>query len=358
LIITFLNHYYLFLSMKGEPFLISLLRQRARAEADAHASNTASRFRLHLSSLRLGIGDDAAIIARADNAGETVLTADLLVENVDFRRNWMPPELLGHKALAVSLSDVAAMGAAPRYALVSLGVPQEVWASGFAEKFYDGWFALARRYGVALIGGDLSRTPEHIVVDSIVVGETAPPQKAIRREGARPGDLLYVTGKLGGAAAGLRLLESGAGFSADNELMRRQLAPEPRVEIGLWLNESRQQAAGSEQPGRVTAMLDLSDGLSTDLARLCEASGVGAIVEEERLPLASTLDDALNGGEDFELLFTAPPEVEIALPDELAHIGITRIGRITGDANRIYLQNNVKLTELTPAGFDHFQENS
>ena len=340
--------------MKGEPYLISLLRQRASTEADAHASNTASRFRLHPSSLRLGIGDDAAIIARSD-AGETVLTADLLVEDIDFRRRWMPPELLGHKALAVSLSDVAAMGAEPRYAMVSLGVPEEIWQSGFVEQFYEGWFNLARQYGVALIGGDLSRAPAHIVIDSIVIGETRPAQTAIRRAGAQPGDLIYVTGKLGGAAAGLRLLEAGAQFSDNDPNIRRQLAPEPRVGFGLWLNNSRQPAVGSGQQGGVTAMLDISDGLSTDLARLCAAGGVGAIVVEEQLPLASTLADALHGGEDFELLFTAAPASLPELPDDLAAVGISCIGHITADANRVLLQNNVKLTELTPAGFDHFQ---
>jgi thiamine-monophosphate kinase len=334
--------------MKDEPHLISLLRQRASAEAFAHASNTASRFRLHSSSLRLGIGDDAAVIARAHDAGETVLTADLLIENIDFRRQWMPPEILGHKALAVSLSDVAAMGALPRYALVSLGAPADVWQSDFAERFYEGWFALARRYGVALIGGDISRSPEHIVVDSIVVGETQAGQKAIRRDGARPGDLIYVTGKLGGAAIGLRLLESVAQFDENNALIRRQRAPEPRVEFGLWLNESR-------QPSGVTAMLDLSDGLSSDLARLCEASGVGAMVEAASLPLESTLDDALHGGEDFELLFTAPPNVVFNLPDELAAIGLTCIGEITDDApSRLLLRSGDALKELRPAGFDHF----
>ncbi len=336
--------------MKDEPYLISLLRQRTNAEADAHASHNASGFRLHPSSIRLGIGDDAAIIARAHDAGETVLTTDLLVENIDFRRTWMPPRLLGHKALAVSLSDVAAMGAQPRYALVSLGVPTDVWQTNFIEEFYEGWFALARRYGVALIGGDTSRTPEHIVVDSIVWGETAPAQKAIRRDSARPGDAIFVTGPLGGAAAGLRLLEGGARFSDDQRpesvLLRRQLAPEPCVDIGLWLNENN----------LATAMMDISDGLSTDLTRLCQASKVGAVIETAQLPLAATLDDALNGGEDFALLFTVAPEKTTNLPATFSGVNLTRIGVVTA-AQDIWLQNaSGSRQKLLSRGFSHFAE--
>jgi thiamine-monophosphate kinase len=326
--------------MKDELFFVSLLRQRSDAEAVAHASTSASGFRLHLSSLRLGIGDDAAIIARS-NAGETVITTDLLVENIDFRRSWMPPRLLGHKALAVSLSDVAAMGAQPRFALVSLGVPEEVWRTDFVEQFYEGWFALAARYGVALVGGDTSRTPGHIVVDSIVIGETAPERAAIRRSTARPGDLIYVTGALGGAAAGLELLENGARYDESDadtpaqQLIRRQLAPTPRVEFGLKLNE----------PPLATAMLDLSDGLSTDLARLCAASGVGAVVEADKIPLQSTLSHALNGGEDFELLFTCAPEHEVAA---------TQIGEITSEQGFWLRAADGTRTTLESGGFIHF----
>ena len=328
--------------MKGELFFVSLLRQRSDAEAVAHASH-ASGFRLHPSSLRLGIGDDAAIIARPD-AGETVITADLLVEEIDFRRNWMPPRLLGHKALAVSLSDIAAMGATPRYAMVSLGVPEDVWRTDFVDEFYEGWFALAARYGVALIGGDTSRTPAHIVVDSIVIGETAPGQKAVTRSGARPGDLIYVTGKLGGAAAGLELMEQGARFDEANpntpaqQFIRRQLAPEPRVKAGRYL----------QQNNLATAMMDLSDGLSTDLARLCAASGVGAVIEADKLPLDSTPHHALNGGEDFELLFASASELK---PDK---IDVTRIGAITARPGVWLRDKDGQEKALEPGGFTHF----
>ncbi|HYE64670.1 MAG TPA: AIR synthase related protein, partial [Pyrinomonadaceae bacterium] len=159
-------------SSRGEFDFIKRLRQRALrrrvAINDAHRSSLIP----HPSSLHLGIGDDAAVIKQFAGR-DTIITTDLLVEEVDFRRDAMPPRLLGHKALAVSLSDVAAMGARPRWALLSIGVPRDVWDSPFLDQFYEGFFTLAGRYNVTLIGGDVSRTPERIIIDSIVVGETA-----------------------------------------------------------------------------------------------------------------------------------------------------------------------------------------
>lgn len=349
--------------MKGESNLVSLLRQRATVEAVALASNNASGFRLHPSSLRYGIGDDAAVIARPDG-GCTVITTDLLVENIDFRRLWMPPRLLGHKALAVSLSDVAAMGATPRYGLVALGVPEEIWHSDWVEEFYEGWFALARTCGVALIGGDISRTPEHIAIDSIVWGETATGQPALMRHTAQVDDIIYLTGTLGGAARGLELLETGTRYAEHEaqtpaqQFIRRQLTPMPRLAWGAWLGAMRsgQQAADSEQQASecATALMDISDGLSTDLARLCAASNVGAIVEAEQIPVQSTLTHALNGGEDFELLFTGPPDLLTQAPAVLDGVSIKAIGKITTDKS-IWLQHkDLSRTPLVPQGFTHF----
>src|SRR5688572_21180664 len=148
------------------------------------------------------VGDDCAVLPK-DSRSDLVITADMLVEDIDFRHDWTTPELLGAKALAVSLSDIAAMGATPKWAMLSIGIPEPVWTGRFVDKFYDGWFALARHHEVDLVGGDVSRTPDKIVIDSIVAGEVAK-GKAIMRSRARPGDSIFVTGALGGAAAGLR----------------------------------------------------------------------------------------------------------------------------------------------------------
>src|SRR6267142_5737847 len=155
-----------------------------------------------------GIGDDAAVL-KSFTGTDVVICTDLLVEDIDFRRDTTRPNQLGHKALAVSLSDIAAMGARPRWALVSIGVPNSIWDSGFVDQFYEGFFQLADRFSVKLIGGDLSRTPEKIVVNSIAIGECLL-EREVFRSGANPGDQIYVTGFLGDAAAGLRLIERGA----------------------------------------------------------------------------------------------------------------------------------------------------
>src|SRR5919205_474183 len=178
--------------MRSEFDFINALRQRVASSSQ---------------SIVTGIGDDAAVF-RNSAGKETVISTDLLVEDVDFRRTPTPPYLLGHKALAVSLSDIAAMGARPLWSLISIGVPEDVWETEFVERLYDGLLDLANRYGVQLIGGDTSRTHENIVIDSVVAGECAE-GTAVMRSGARIGDQIFVTGSLGGAAAGLRLIERG-----------------------------------------------------------------------------------------------------------------------------------------------------
>ncbi|HZI18548.1 MAG TPA: thiamine-phosphate kinase [Pyrinomonadaceae bacterium] len=320
-------------------------------------------------SLKTGIGDDAAVISQ--HAGfDTVVTADLLVEGVDFDpdRLGTRPRDLGHKALAVSLSDVAAMGARPRFCLLSIGVPAARWRTPFLEEFYEGFGALAARHGVAIVGGDTSRTPERVVVDSIVIGEVRR-GRAVLRSGARPGDWLFVTGTLGGAAAGLRILEARAAGGAagdpagargrlrraERELIARQDRPTPRVEWGALLGER----------GLASAMIDLSDGLSSDLAHLCRESGAGALVVAESLPIeavpnsvaageAERLSLALDGGEDFELLFAASPRQARRLPAEVAGVGIARIGEITDRPGEVHLSTGGRARPLRPGGFQHF----
>ena len=308
------------------------------------------------SPVKIGIGDDCAVISQ-NSKTDLVVTADMLVEDIDFRLDWTRAEFIGHKALAVSLSDVAAMGAKPLWALVSIGIPEKIWKTDFVEKFYAGWFDLAKKFNVELAGGDVSRTPDKIVIDSIVAGGTKK-NLAVLRSGAKVGDLIFVTGKLGGAAAGLRLLESDFRFDSEKgsrkNFIRKQLAPNPQIETGVKLSESK----------LTTAMLDLSDGLSSDLSHLCRASKVGARLVAEKIPLETNFQQvlkqnedvisfALNGGEDFELLFTARPKDKNKL-EKLLNKKTTSIGQITDNVGKIELARESKTILLEPQGFRHF----
>ena len=314
-----------------------------------------------------GIGDDAAIIKQFSGR-DTLVTSDLLVEDIDFRRDSTPPHLLGHKALAVSLSDMAAMGGRPRWTLVSLGVPEEIWDSDFVTQFYEGLFGLARRYDVQLIGGDLSRTTGKVVIDSTVIGECVSGQ-AILREGAQVGDQLFVTGSLGGSAAALRLLERGLHLKQNQmndeeaesieQLLLCHLRPEPRVGWGLVLGEE----------GLASAMIDISDGLSSDIHHLCTESRVGALIESGRIPRNEhvtalcgrrALDPlmlALHGGEDFELLFAIPKEKVPMLPTKVDGVSLTHIGEIRKASEGILISEGSRVWELKPEGWQHFNHN-
>jgi thiamine-monophosphate kinase len=315
-------------------------------------------------SLVAGIGDDAAVVRNAAGK-DTVITADLLVEDIDFHRTTTPPYLLGHKALAISLSDVAAMGARPLCSLISIGVPDDVWQTDFLDRLYDGLLDLANRYGVQLIGGDTSRTTDKIVIDSIVTGECGG-GASVMRSGAKAGDQIFVTGSLGAAAAGLRLIERGAHLAEQNlgdedsqkldHILLRQLRPEPRVGWGMVL--------GSER--LATAMIDLSDGLSSDLNHLCEASGVGALIDSSLLPIDDRVQElcgrraldplqlALHGGEDFELLFTVKPENAARLPRRVDGVEIKRIGAIQSASEGVKISEGSRTWELKPGGWMHF----
>jgi len=356
--------------MKGESDFIDALRNRVnrdRGTGRQGETEITPSARLPVtvsSSLITGIGDDAAVF-RSTAGKETVITADLLVEDIDFRRTTTPPYLLGHKSLAVSLSDIAAMGARPLWSMMSIGVPEDVWQTDFVERLYDGVLDLANRYGVQLIGGDTSRTTENIVIDSIVAGE-ATAGMSVLRSGASVGDQIFVTGSLGAAAAGLRLIERGAHLAEQNladedsqkldHILLRQLRPEPRVGWGIVLGEER----------LATSMIDLSDGLSSDLNRVCTASGVGALIDSSVLPIdervielcgrraLDPLQLALHGGEDFELLFTVKPANATRLPRRVDGVGIKCIGTIQSASEGVKISEGPRTWELKPGGWKHF----
>ena len=297
-------------------------------------------------SLRL-IGDDCAVLPK-DETSDLLITADMLVEGIDFRLDWSDPHSLGHKALAVSLSDIAAMGGKPTWALLSLGIPKRLWNAEFLDEFYEGWHELSRRFNLELAGGDVSRIDGPFVIDS-TVGGVVPKGKAILRSGASPGDFIYVTGPLGSSAAGLKLLESGRSNDSNyTDLIRKHLRPEPRIDLARRLRES----------DIATAMIDLSDGLSSDLEHVCRASETGARIDADSIPFEpelsrltdSPLDLALNGGEDFELLFTADPKKIFETNFE----GIFCVGEVTGNAGIIELSSKNGTEVLKPKGYRHF----
>jgi thiamine-monophosphate kinase len=367
--------------------------------------------------LRLGIGDDCALLA--PRCGEELaVTTDLSIAGHHFRLDWHQPEAVGHRTLARGLSDLAAMGARPVAAFLSLGLPRMLTVAtgrrrAWVKRFLDGLLALAETHKVPLAGGDLAESP--VAVADIVLAGAVPRGRALLRSGAKPGDLLYVTGVLGGAAAGLARLgelaaekigiigetgeehPSGAkahvdfvaltavraealtyqscpdahggsdkSISADCEaqpgqlnppripkkleaLLAPHLYPQPRIAQGLWL----------QRRGLASAAIDLSDGLSTDLAHLCEESGVAAEVDAALLPvgLGANLAQALHGGEDYELLFTAPPTAR--LPRAIAGVPVTRIGRVTRARKgqpAVTLITEQGTEPLQPQGWEHFRD--
>ncbi len=294
------------------------------------------------------IGDDCAVLPKDGNT-DLLLTADMLIEDIDFRLEWTTPEFLGHKTLAVSLSDIAAMGGTPKWAMLSIGVPENLWNIDFLDRFYSGWLALAFEFGVELVGGDVSRSPDKLVIDSVAGGEISK-GKAILRSTAKPGDLIFVTGTLGGAAGGLELLENGFRFGELNghtrdNLLLKQLKPQPHDTPRKLL----------QRLTIMTSMIDVSDGLSSDLGHICRESKVGARIYAERLPIHPDLaqyfsqnecfDFALNGGEDFELLFTVPR-------DQSNDVSETCIGEITEKGVEI-VENGIARPLFTK-GFQHF----
>lgn len=289
-----------------------------------------------------GIGDDCAVLPVAD--GDALLfTADLLNEGVHFLRRATSARELGGKALAVNLSDIAAMGGRPVATLLSLALPPDAGET-WAEEFMEGYRALSERYGVALVGGDTTRSGQGITINVTAIGR-APLSCIKRRSAARPGDVLFTTGALGASGAGLRDLLAGR---LDTPAAVEHRNPRPQVEEGLWLGMRRE----------VHAMMDLSDGLASDLRHILDRSGVGAEVLLERVPVAegSDLQTAACSGEDYKLLLTADAEGAGRLADEfLKRFGspLHPLGRITGTRELVWLQNGNPVP-LDWHGFTHY----
>jgi thiamine-monophosphate kinase len=317
--------------MVGERELIAAIRKRALLK----------RWRKR-GILSLGIGDDCAIL-RPRRHQEVVVTTDLSLENVHFRREWHPPESVGHRCLARGLSDLAAMGARPEAAFLSLALPEELTGE-WMERFFHGFMALAERCQVPLAGGDTAKAP--MVIADIVLLGSVPKGEALLRSGARAGDVLYVTGALGGSAAELFALEQQpASFRGTSTAGHPHLFPEPRL------------AAGRKARKLATAAIDVSDGLSTDLAHLCEESGLAAEIDAAALPVdaRATLEQALHGGEDYELLFTASPK--LLIQKHLGGVAVHPIGRMKkrGKGPQVTLDRDGVFTELVAFGWEHFR---
>ncbi len=307
-------------------------------------------------AVQTGIGDDCAVLRLLSrgkkNERDTLVTTDFSLEGIHFRRDWHSPESVGHRCLARGLSDIAAMGGEPVAAFLSLALPRHLpqsWVSRFAR----GLISLAERYGVTLAGGDTAESPNGVLADVVVVG-TAPKGTAVLRSGARPGDRIYVSGELGGSAAAIWQMRKKPKRKLNPQEYLRHFFPEPRIELGRVLREK----------GLASAMIDTSDGLSTDLAHICGVSGVGAELQAEAIPRARVskparevdLQFALHGGEDYELLFTVPRRKRV--PSRIAGVAITQIGHIiSGRGSKIFLMNRGGVGyELQPQGWEHFRK--
>lgn len=296
----------------------------------------------------IGIGDDCAVL-NLPSGHEALLTTDFSLEGVHFRRDWHSPESIGHRCLARGFSDIAAMGGEALAVFLSLAVPREL-PQAWVERFIRGLLGLARKFKITLAGGDTAESPKGVLADIVVLGSVRK-GKAVLRSGARPGDRILVTGQLGGSAATLDLLLSRPRKKLQEKEFGSYFYPLPRIDAGRILR----------QKGLASAMIDLSDGLSTDLAHICEESRVGAEVWAQTIPRASIgktrrqvdLRFALHGGEDYELLFTAPASRRI--PSRIAGIPVTQIGQIT-HGKHVSLTNNLgQAVELKPLGWEHFR---
>lgn len=290
----------------------------------------------------LGIGDDCAVL-RIPTKREALITTDFNLEGVHFRREWHPPDTVGHRCLARGLSDIAAMGGVPHAAFLSLALPHDL-PQRWVDRFIAGLLKLAKRHSVTLAGGDTAQSPAGVLADIVVLG-AVPAGKAILRSGAKPGDVIYVTGSLGAAVSDLNRLFSGEKLRPASH--RKHFYPEPRLAVGQYLREKK----------LASAMIDISDGLSTDLSHICEESGVGARIYAHAVPAAISgeqgLQCALHGGDEYELLFTAGRGRRI--PATIAGVPITRIGDLIRGRQMKLLRRDGSSEPLLAGGWEHFK---
>ncbi len=302
-----------------------------------------------------GIGDDCSVF-RSTPGLVTLLTTDLLVGGVHFRLERTPPHKLGRKSMAVNLSDVAAMGGTPREALVSVAIPDTVEVETL-DAIYDGMKSMAREFGVNLLGGDTTASRDHLVINVALVGE-ATEREVLYRSGARPGDIIFLTGPVGDSAAGLDILLADRSFEAKDALLEAHLNPYPHVRAGRII-------AGL---GVAHSMIDVSDGLAGDVGHICAESRVGAVLEEERIPTTEAfraycarfgldpLPLMLNIGEDYVLAGTAPEKAAGVLAEALESGGCRffPVGRIVGETGLRLLSRDGSARTIRPGGWNHF----
>jgi thiamine-monophosphate kinase len=306
------------------------LIERIRARAGRAKSSVLAR----------GIGDDCAVL-RPPRGHELLVTTDFCLENVHFRRAWHSARVVGHRCLVRGLSDIAAMGGEPLAVFLSLALPADI-PQRWVNDFFDGLLALAERWKTPLAGGDVAQSPRGVMADIMVLG-SAPKGQSVLRSTARPGDLIYVTGKLGLSVAALNQFRAGKKPNARSAL--RHFFPQPRIDVGQSLRQRR----------IASSMIDLSDGLSTDLSHICEESRVGAVLYADSIPRPQTdgLELALNGGEDYELLFTASPKARV--PAEICETTITAIGEIVSRRGMWLADSSGKRAILKARGWEHFR---
>jgi thiamine-monophosphate kinase len=319
-----------------ERLLISQIRRLAGEGRHARPFDRGKR------AVIAGIGDDCAVL-RIPTRHELLVTTDFSLEGVHFRRDWHSPRLIGHRCLTRGLSDIAAMGGEPMAFFLSLALPRRI-PQRWVEGFLHGLLRLAMQFNIPLAGGDTTQSPDAVLADILVLG-SVPKGRAILRSGTRPGDRIYVTGALGAAAAETNFLYE----KADKSLKQSEAGPQPRIAIGRFLRESR----------IATAMIDISDGLSTDLSHICEESSVGANIRADAIPRGwfrgreVDLRLALHGGDAYELLFTARKRTHV--PASIAGIPVAEIGEVVSGNRMTLIKAHGRRSYLKPQGWEHFR---